>query len=304
MHPKLRPSGDFDPQNPFNRVVLGTASLGGLRGPVDRDEAVGTVLAALESGVCRIDTAPAYGDAEQIVGEALARWSGPRPWISTKAGKTWKAGTSRFDYDPSTIIRNAENSCQLLGVKHLDCLFVHEPEFIPEGKKRPLVDGLNELKKTGLVKMAGLGGGSAASWRWLLDTGVFSAAISFNRLSAVTSEALEQDLPELQRVRAMLFGGSLLHAGLLGDRAELVRRRPPAYLSAETLRTAQRLGEFASNAGVSLGALAHRFALSISELDFLILGSANRAQLDATLAALREGPLDRDRFTAICALQE
>lgn len=73
--------------HPLPGLVLGTAGLGGVWGDIDWQESIDTILYALENGVERLDTAPAYRDAEAIVGEALQQWSGPRPLVSTKVGK-------------------------------------------------------------------------------------------------------------------------------------------------------------------------------------------------------------------------
>jgi aryl-alcohol dehydrogenase-like predicted oxidoreductase len=303
MRPTLRQPTDFDPANPFDRVVLGTASLGGLRGAVDRAEAVNTVVDALRAGVTRIDTAPMYGNAQEIVGEALAQWTGPKPWISTKAGVYRKSGVTCFDFAPTAIEQSVRDSCRYLGIAQIDCLFVHGPERMSERERQPLVETLLALKAAGVAKMLGLGGGHISVWRALLETGQFSAAISFNRFSAATSEALAEDLPELRRAKAAFFGASLLHAGLLGDRADIVTAKPPALLSAQTIENARRVRALAAESGCTVDFLAHRFVLSAQEMDFLIIGAANRAQLAGTLNALQQGPLDQGQFDAVCSCQ-
>lgn len=54
----------------FNKekVVLGTAGLAGIWGDVDKRESVDAILFALESGITHFDSAPAYSDAESILG--------------------------------------------------------------------------------------------------------------------------------------------------------------------------------------------------------------------------------------------
>src|SRR5476649_492691 len=63
-------------------IGLGGAWLGKDRKPGEReafpkgndDQAVATVLAALDGGINLIDTSPLYGDSERLVGVALAEW--------------------------------------------------------------------------------------------------------------------------------------------------------------------------------------------------------------------------------------
>ncbi|MHC4747941.1 MAG: aldo/keto reductase, partial [Planctomycetota bacterium] len=75
-------------------VGLGTWAMGGPWqfgwGPQDDDEAVSAVLAALDSGINWIDTAPIYGlgHSEQLVGKALKQ-IGQKPFIATKCGLLW-----------------------------------------------------------------------------------------------------------------------------------------------------------------------------------------------------------------------
>ncbi len=59
------------------KLVLGTAGLGGQpygaeKRVVSRPAATALIVHALASGIKRFDTAPAYGDAESILGEALS----------------------------------------------------------------------------------------------------------------------------------------------------------------------------------------------------------------------------------------
>ena len=73
--------------NYLSKCILGTAGLGGIWGVIDQEESVRTILLALENGIEALDTAPAYADAEEIVGTALGKWRGNLPAISTKVGR-------------------------------------------------------------------------------------------------------------------------------------------------------------------------------------------------------------------------
>ena len=66
--------------------VLGFGAMGfaGWFGPIDDTEAVRSLHTALDLGVNVVDTARAYGRSEEVVGTALKRWSGTRPFVATK----------------------------------------------------------------------------------------------------------------------------------------------------------------------------------------------------------------------------
>src|SRR5581483_1445040 len=86
-------------------LVLGTAQLGMNYGRVNatgkpsRKEAVAMIRHAVAHGVAAIDTARAYGDAENLVGEALTEHCGIRTAVITKlnlSGLSERASTAEI----------------------------------------------------------------------------------------------------------------------------------------------------------------------------------------------------------------
>ena len=76
-----------------SQLCLGTWAIGGwMWGGSDEKESIETIHAALERGICFIDTAPVYGfgRSEEIVGKAIAQY-GKREQvvIATKVGLEW-----------------------------------------------------------------------------------------------------------------------------------------------------------------------------------------------------------------------
>jgi aryl-alcohol dehydrogenase-like predicted oxidoreductase len=74
---------------------------------------------AFESGVTLVDTAEAYRTSEELVGRALASWSGPREriFVATKVRGD--------DLSARHITEAAENSLRRLGVDTIDLLQAH-----------------------------------------------------------------------------------------------------------------------------------------------------------------------------------
>ena len=58
-------------------IGFGAWPIGGGLGAVDDRDAVRTLHHAFEQGVTLVDTAEAYRTSEELVGRALATWSGP-----------------------------------------------------------------------------------------------------------------------------------------------------------------------------------------------------------------------------------
>ena len=78
-----------------SRLSLGAVELGldyGIYLPGEskkptNSEAIRLLIKAFEYGINFVDTAPAYGASESIIGEALKQWSG-RVYVATKVSKS------------------------------------------------------------------------------------------------------------------------------------------------------------------------------------------------------------------------
>jgi len=142
---------------------LGTVKFGRSEGvkyptPVripDDSEAAGLLDIAREGGMNLIDTAPAYGTAEERLGALL----GPHRdhWvICTKVGETFENGMSTFDFSPRAIRSSVERSLLRLRTDRIDIVLLHsdgmiESDLINSG----VADALADLKRAGLALAVG-----------------------------------------------------------------------------------------------------------------------------------------------------
>lgn len=125
---------DFQPivSNPAKKLVLGTAQLGmnygiaNKSGKPDSETASHLIKTAIANGVSFIDTARAYGDSEEVVGNVLATGWQSRVQVVTKL--------SPLDACPEDAVPAVVNefvdaslyrSCSDLRVKKLDVLMLH-----------------------------------------------------------------------------------------------------------------------------------------------------------------------------------
>ncbi|QJB31911.1 aldo/keto reductase [Chitinophaga oryzae] len=274
-------------------IVLGTAGLGGVWGRTDRLASVRTILTALDNGITALDTAPAYGNAEEIVGSALKEWRGPMPVISTKAGRlrSFAADEARYDYSPAGIMNSVHHSLKTLGIPALDILFLHDPEAVPEEEAENVIGVMQHLKQLGLVKKIGLGGNIPLWMEADIKTGVFDAIMEFNRLNACNVAALQDRLPFCQDRGMAYYAASPLHMGLLGRNFHAWQQQPPSWMPAGRIATAQRLQQIAASHQLSLPAMAHRFLLNIPHTFNIVMGASAPEELEDSLSAFREGPL-------------
>jgi aryl-alcohol dehydrogenase-like predicted oxidoreductase len=111
---------------------LGLVSLGREWGvhkgqPPSRDDALALLARAVELGVTFLDTAPAYGVSEILLGEYLAQ-AGPGArhlTIATKMGEHWSGGDplTVVDHTYDALRRSVDQSLQRLG--RIDLLQIH-----------------------------------------------------------------------------------------------------------------------------------------------------------------------------------
>lgn len=300
--PAYSPGYRFSARLQGPRLALGGAGLGGAWGKVDPAESVETLLYALENGVTVFDTAPAYAASEQYLGQALRRWKGPPPFVSTKAGKlrSEAAWIDKHDFSPAALRRSVLNSLETLGLEALDLLFLHEPHVVAADRVDEVVETLLRLREEGLTRRLGLGGNPDEKWLDRLPAGHFEVVMGFNRLDACNLDALRHEWPSVKTAGAAFYAASPLHMGLLGDRFADNLRRPPPWVSERDVENARRVHAIAGAHGLALSSLAHRFLFSVAEADRVVLGAANLAQLQASLADWESGPLPEDLFHAVC----
>ncbi|MBX3256457.1 MAG: aldo/keto reductase [Chitinophagaceae bacterium] len=283
------------------RYVLGTAGLGGVWGKVNPRESVNTLLMALESGISAIDTAPAYGDAEAYVGEALRLWHGERPKISTKAGrlKSYAVNVAHYDYSNAGMQHSVEQSLRTLGVPELDILFLHDPDAIDPAEMERVINTLQTFKIKGYTRKIGIGGNPPLWLQPYLKPGLFDVLMEFSRLNACSVTALEENLPVCYNNQIQYFAASPLHMGLLGSNYEAFTTNRPEWLDKRYIDTAIIVNDIAARHGMALHELAHRFLLSIPQDFTIVIGASDRKELEDTLNDFNNGPLPGTLFREI-----
>src|SRR5699024_5659578 len=120
---------------------------------VSEENAINTVVTALQSPLNYIDTAAHYGDgeSERRVGLALRQLGGlpEGAFLQTKEGKD-----AQGDYSGETVKRRFERSLELLGVERFDLVFLHDSEnttWENAWSKGGPVEVLQSFKEQGLI---------------------------------------------------------------------------------------------------------------------------------------------------------
>ena len=145
-------------ESPHMRLCLGTVQFGmdyGVQGgsrPSVQD-AVAMLDFAVHNGIDAIDTASAYGTAEEVIGEFLSRRTVKRAAIQiiSKFGTGIFKGADVAEY-PQLLSDAAKSSLKRLRTDYLDAYICHVPTAAGDAA---VVEAMAALKESGLVRHVG-----------------------------------------------------------------------------------------------------------------------------------------------------
>jgi aryl-alcohol dehydrogenase-like predicted oxidoreductase len=275
---------------------LGTVSLGidyGIRVPGDfgrptEDEAVRLIRSAIEHGITLIDTAPAYGEAERIVGRAV-RGEGHVVVATKVAPSAVQAG------DRLAIATSIESSLRALNREVLDIVQVHNAtrEMIEEGV---ITCALVDAKRRGLVRALGATVYDEPAARAAIDSGDYDVLqIAFDILD---QRKLREVIPKAHASGVGVIVRSAFLKGVLTRKAEHL----PEQLSALRKCAERARDDLAGGSWDRLAEIAMRFCLSEPRVSTVLTGARTVAELEAALAAEAAGPLDAETMARAAAL--
>lgn len=285
----------------IDKIIVGTAGLGGVWGAVESEESIQAIHEALSCGIGALDTAPAYGDAEYLVGQALSQWNGTKPAISTKVGrlKSYVATEAQYDYTTIGMQRSVEESLKTLGLAQVDVLFLHEPAVLTADIAGRVVSDMRGFKEQGLAKKLGVGGNPPSWFMPYLIEGKFDVLMEYNLLNACNIEALHSSIPVCEQNGMEYYAASPLNMGLLGRKFQDFSLVVPQWLDVLTVEQARRIQTIAERYNVSLDVLALRFLLNIDASFKMVIGAANQRELHSSLSAINQGILPIDIYNEI-----
>lgn len=248
---------------------LGTAQFGSAYGVSNQSGQVSTIeIAAILDTAARwhvnlIDTAAAYGSAEEILGAAL------RPNAPFRIVTKTTSLTEGVDH----VVTRVRRSLELLQHRRIDALLVHSAGDLTGHQGDHLWDALLRLKTDGLFARIGISAYVAddpvsLARRFRPDVVQIPASIFDQRL--ITNGALA----ELKRYSIEVHVRSIFLQGLLFFEPEQLP--PRLAFAAGHLRMARRL--IRDGGSTPLGA-AVSFAMSRPEFDIVLVGVTTARQL-------------------------
>ncbi|MBD3673207.1 MAG: aldo/keto reductase [Planctomycetaceae bacterium] len=124
----------------------------------------------LDLGINLIDTAPAYGIAEERLGQLLGKRR-EEIVLSSKVGERFVDGESIYEFGADAVTQSVEESLRRLKTDHLDLLLIHSHgDDLHILNETDTVAAMQVLKLAGKVRAIGLSGktveGATAALDW------------------------------------------------------------------------------------------------------------------------------------------
>ena len=133
------------------------------------DRAVLELLAlSRDLGINLLDTAPAYGNSEERLGQLL---SNRQDWvIVSKVGEAFEHGQSHFDFSAKTTRKTIESSLRKLKTDYLDVVLVHsdgdDQRVIAH---EDVIETLEKLKQEGHIRAIGMSTKTTEGGLWCVE---------------------------------------------------------------------------------------------------------------------------------------
>ena len=284
----------------LGRLAVGTAPLGGLYAPVSDDDALATLMAAAAGGVTHFDTAPHYGRglAETRLGTFLSRApDAGRFTVSTKVGRFVRTtatrlrddifsgappGESVFDFSPTAVRLQLDESRARIGRDRLDIALIHDPDDHLDAALAA-AEELGRQQQSGRIGAVGVGSNSASTAAHLLDRVRLDVVLLAGRITLLENSG-ESVAARCATEGVRLCAAGVFQSGILAGEANSTSD----YVTA-TLRTKQRVAELTAvcvRHGVSLHQAAINHPRRIAGVTTTLVGVRSPAEATAAIDAM------------------
>ena len=257
-----------------NKLILGTVQFGlkyGINntiGKLKKDEVLSLMKIAYNSGIRILDTAEAYGNAHQLIGDFHNKNNNLKFKIITKFPHKIKfslIGTKIIEY------------LDLLHVKTLDIIMFHSFESFQSNYKA--LNSLNELKSNGLINNVGVSVYTNAQLESLLNEDLITVVqLPFNLLD---NSNVRGDL-----INRLKEKGKIIHtrsAFLQGLFFKSTNDKNPIVQELKT--ELELLNQISIGSNCSIEELALSYCINQKNIDNVIIGVDSISQLNANIKA-------------------
>jgi aryl-alcohol dehydrogenase-like predicted oxidoreductase len=307
-----------------SRLTLGGGGIGQIWGDTSHDEATATLRAALDAGITLLDAAPTYRNCEAFIGETFAGHLPAGVKVTTKH----QLGTPPFAEVAARLEASLEASLVAMRLERVDLFFLHSNIHLDgfayahgDAAKdsfstvwstyaeaaAPALEALKAQGRIGGWGITGIG----------VPTAVLKALDHTPRPDVVQAIANLMDSPgalrryaEPARAREIAAAAKARGIGVMGIRAVQAGALTAAVDRTLSPNSPDRLDydraapfrDLCGRWGEDPALVAHRYALSLPDIDTVVLGVKNRQELAQGIAAEAMGPLEPVQVAQIDAL--
>jgi len=278
-------------------LSFGASSLGQEFRSVTLDEALGSVKAALDSGLNLIDTSPFYGRgmSEVLLGVALTSIPRDDYLLCTKLGRY---SLEHFDFSAKRVAESVDVSLHRLGTDHLDIILCHDIEFVP---MQQIVDetlpALRKAREQGKVRFIGFSGYPQKIFRFICDQADVDCVLNYNQYTLQNTRFADETVPWLKA-----RGIGVMNAGPFSARLLTDAPLPHWLKEPEAVKAAARTAADLCRArGSSIAKIALQFSIANADIATTVAGSANPANIREWARWAAE-PLDEELVRDVQAI--
>jgi len=278
-------------------IGLGCMGMSGTYGPVEDEESIATIHAALDAGVTLLDTGDFYGMGhnEMLIRDALSARERGEALISVKFGAL-RGPDNRFagnDARPAAVPNFLAYSLRRLGTDHID---IYRPARLdPDVPIEETVGAIAEMVTAGYVRQIGLSEvGEETLRRAQAVHPICDVQLEYSLLARSIEASV---LPAARKLGIAVTAYGVLTRGLLsGDwtpERQLaqsdIRAHSPRYSGPNlehNLALVDAVAALAAELGASVAQVAIAWVLSRGEDIVALVGSSRRERLAGALGAL------------------
>lgn len=289
----------------ISKLALGTAPLGGLFTAVLDEQGQATVLAALDSGINFIDTAPLYGhgNAERMIGSALNK-TNKEYVISTKVGRVLKKFAPEeiagkvdglaafigvdptifpvFDFSRDGILRSIQESLERLNISSIDIALIHDADDRIDEAIKNSYPVLDELRSQGVIKGIGVGMNICSYATKAVKEMDLDVILIAGRYSLLDQSAQEVLFKECLKKQTGVMVGGVYNSGVLANPTpESTYNYVP--VTPEILSKVKQIQALLLDFDISLTAAAIQFPLRHPAVTCVLTGSRSVTELNANI---------------------
>jgi aryl-alcohol dehydrogenase-like predicted oxidoreductase len=274
--------------------ALGTLMFATAIGNPDHEDSVRVIHKALDAGINFIDTADAYGDAEEVVGKAL-KGRRDNVVLATKVSRPMGQDPNQQGASRRWIMTAVENSLRRLRTDHIDLYQIQRPD--PATDIEETLSALTDLIRGGKVRAIGSSTTPASDIveaQWAAERRGLERFRTEQPPYSILNRGIERDvLPATQRFGMGTLVWGPLGQGMLtgrvrkGQENNLRRANLVGHLRDERrIDVVEQLVPLAGEAGLPMTHLAMAFAIAHPGVTSAIIGPRTMDHLDDLLAGI------------------